>query len=744
MSKGADRAIYHTASLATLAAALLWASPSMAQDAAVDDVAQADTAGGLSDKEDASDTNKIVVTAQKRSEDVQDVPITIAVASAETLENASITNVQQLGTIVPSLNVTNVAGAVSFFIRGVGTTSSQVENQVATYVDDVYIANQRTVGQDLMDVQQVAVLKGPQGTLFGRNATGGVVQIVTRDPKFRPEFEVETGIDNYGTWRSDFFAGGALNDSVRASLTGSYTTQADGWGHNPIADYDTFKIDNSVFLRGKVLADISDRVSFKVAGSYQYSEGTYDIIETPFPGTVLGFEPDVVGTEGNRDSRGEFPNTTSLENVTVSGDLRIDLGVAEFRSISGYSSGSHDWQFDADRTPTPAFNIYDYETFDNFSQELQLVSNSGGPLEWAVGAFYFHNVNENNPIVYDFMGPFAPDPDSLALDTIYGSESADSYAGYAQGTLEILPRTNLTVGARYTWEKRRIVADENGVLNDGTDVSIASVDKSVTFDAWTYRIGLDHQIDDRILLYLSFDRGFKAGGFNISTPTNDAFYPETLNAWQGGVKFESVDGNLRFNTGVFYYDYKNIQLKSFTPLKSSQITNAAKAEMYGLEADLTAYVTPDFWLVGNMSLLHANFKDYPNAIISQDLGGGFFALEPGDATGNRLPFAQPFQLSVALNYDLETRFGDILFNITNSYNSAFYYEPDNALRQPAYDYLNLSAKWTDPSDTYDVRVWVSNLLDEDVGATVSTQTIGQFVSYNNPPRRFGITLGARF
>ncbi len=199
---------------------------------------------------------------------------------------------------------------------------------------------------------------------------------------------------------------------------------------------------------------------------------------------------------------------------------------------------------------------------------------------------------------------------------------------------------------------------------------------------------------------------------------------------------------MRLNNSLFYYDYKNIQVVSFTIV--SQVTNGAAAEMYGMDTDLEARINQHFSVTANLSLLHSAFTDYKNAVFTVPLGGGAYSLVSGDATGNRTPYSQPVQASIGFNYTFDTSVGNLLFNLTNSYNSDFYYEADNNMRQPAFDYLNISTLWTSPNGRYSVRLWGTNLLDERVGTYAASQALGLLVSYGNPPLLYGVTFGVKF
>ncbi|MEJ0024765.1 MAG: TonB-dependent receptor [Rhizomicrobium sp.] len=728
----------HSLLFAASAVALIAGAPARAQDAAAPPRDAGPSQG-------AATVETVVVTAERRSQDVQTVPIAITAASAERLQAVGITNTQQLSLIAPSLNVSNIAGGVSFFIRGVGTTASQVENQVVTYLDDVYVPDQRHVGLDLIDVDQVAVLKGPQGTLFGRNATGGVIQVSTRDPGDTPEMEVRTSLDNYFTSRSGIFVGGPITDSIRGSFTGGFTTQGNGWGHNPIANYDTFKISDDLNLRGKLIFDFGNDASLKLIADYKNMDDTAAIIEVPYPGTVLAFEPGVVGPDNYYNSRGNYPNVQHMTDGGLSADLRFKVGDLSVRSITGYRAGIDNFQFDADRTPVPAFDINVKERDHNFSQEVQVLSPEDGPFKWVLGAYYFHNYNGALPFTLHFQGPFAPGPTDLGHEFISAVETTNSFAGFGQATWEILPGTHLTGGLRYTTEKRQLFGSDTGTLNDGTPETFSTANgtgpHTITFGNWSFRGALDHQFTDDIMGYISFDRGFKSGGYNISSLTNPAFKPEQLDAYQAGLKTELFDHRLRLNAAAFYYDYRNVQVVTFTFV--SQITNGAAAEMYGIDADFEAQIDDHLSLTGGLSLLHSVFTNYKNAVFTVPLGGGAYSLISGDATGNRTPFSEPVQASLGVDYTVDTDMGGLLFNVTDSYNSDYYYEADNNMRQPAYNMLNASATLTLPGDKYSVKLWGTNLLDKRVGTYAASQALGLLVSYGTAPRLFGITLDAK-
>ncbi|HTU09590.1 MAG TPA: TonB-dependent receptor [Allosphingosinicella sp.] len=729
-------------SSSTLALLALAASPAHAQEPPADPAAAAPA-----DEREAGTVEEIVVTAQRRSENMQNVPIAITAVSEEQIATTGITGMQQLSTIVPGINIRNASGAAQFYIRGVGTSATVVENPVAVYVDDIYLPTQRAVNLDFIDVAQVSVLKGPQGTLFGRNSTGGVFQIRTREPTERFQLHARTSIDNYGTWRNGLWLGGGIAEGVRASLTGAYTTQAEGWGRNTVAGYDTFKIDEDYALRGRVLVDAGN-LRVRLAADYTSRAGNIGQNEVPYPGTYLQFDPVRVGANDTNsdvfDTRYNDGSYQTLEDGGVSMAIDYDTGPVILRSITARRWGQAYYEFDIDRTATNATFTSGTEDYNSTSQEIQIVSNMGDRFTWVLGGFYFRFMDSLDPARVFFKGPAAPLPTSNARQDTFTRQLATSYAAFGQATYRLFDETRLTFGIRYTDETRDFTGVRQLTRNDGTFIPNAVVvDSSVSATNWSFRAALDHRFSQDIMVYAAFNRGFKSGGFNLNDPTNPPYAPEQLDAYSVGFKADLFGRRLRFNADAFYYDYTNLQVVRFDVV--SVITNAASAEMYGIDLELQAYATDNLFLTAGLSLLHSEFISYPNAgaSIPATVPGNANVLTFADAAGNRVPYAQPVTFNVGINYTHETSWGRLLFAANNSYNGRYYHEADNRLSQSPYNILGASITWTSNDDRFSARLWVTNLLNEYVATQGSSQRNGYLSNYNNPPRLFGLTLEAR-
>ena len=694
---------------------------------------------------------EIVVTAQKRSENLQRVPIVITVVSGAKLAAAGVAALTDLGVVAPGLTVrTSGGGVFQPSLRGISTSSNVVENPVALYIDGVYLPQQREGNRELPDVEQIAVLKGPQGTLFGRNATGGVIQITTQRPTEQFAFMGKAEIDNYATLRTSAFMTGGLAPNLAASLSADYATQGKGYGTNLTTGNDTFKISHAFGLRGKLLFEPDADTSFLLIGDYlDRKDYTYSFVATP--GT--SFSVPLPGPlPGLRDTYASFDPFAQFKGGGVSLTADRNLGFAKLVSITAYRRGVSSYKFEDAPAGQPVFDVgvaAGGQPNHSFSEELQLVSEKTKVITYTAGVFYFYNYNANLPILRQFYAPFYGNPPAAVLaglnqDTqTYGAEQTRSVAPFAQVGIRLLDDTTLTLGGRYTYEKRELTGQV--ILNryNGSAKTINYNPAPLTINKPTWRIALDHQFTSDVLGYVSYNRGIKSGGFNILNPGNPAYLPEQLDSYEAGLKTELFDRHLRLNAGGFYYDYTNLQVTQFVGV-SQTVTNGAKARLYGLDADFTARATPELTLSGGLELLSARFTSYTGAVGSIPKPNGGATLISVDATGNRIPQAQKVAGTLSVDYEKSVSFGTVHANVTANYNGDYKIEADNFLTQGAYTMLNASLEWRRQGDHLSVSIWVRNLTNALVLTNATSQAIGYPVSYSVPPRTFGITAKVKF
>ncbi len=701
-------------------------------------------AADAEDQAASTQVGDIVVTAQRRAENLQKVPIVITAVTGEQLANAGVTSVTTLATVAPGLT-TRTSGGAAFqpSLRGIGTSSNVVENPVALYIDGVYLPNQNDGNRELPDVEQVAVLKGPQGTLFGRNATGGVIQITTRRPSQELQVQAKAEIDNYATFRGGVFLSGGLAQGIAASISADYAHQGDGWGKNFTTGNDTFRLAHALTLRGKLLLEPGPNTSILLIGDY-LDRKTFTYTFVPYRGT--SFIRPLPGGYGKQDTYSTVDPFATFKGGGASMTVEQDFGYAKLVSITAYRRGSTGYLFDDVPAGIPIFYVGvkpgDQQN-RSFTQELQLVSDNLGAITYTMGLYYYHNRFGNQPILRQFFPPFFPPYTAPVSATpqrttqTFGTERTESVAPFGQVGIRFAPNTTLTLGGRYTYEKRELTGR---VVTAGIPPAptVLFNPAALTIRKPTWRIALDHQFTPDVLGYVSYNRGIKSGGFNILNPANPAYLPERLDAYEAGLKTELLDRRVRLNLGGFYYNYNNLQVTQFVNLAQS-VVNGAKARLYGVDVDFTARATSELSFNGGFEVLHAEFTSYPNAVGSIPKATGGATLIVVNASGNRIPQSQKFAGTLAADYEHAVSFGTLHANVTANYNGDYKIEADNFLTQDAYTLLNASLEWRSPDSRYSLAIFGRNLFDEKVLNNATSQAIGYPVSYAQPPRTYGVT-----
>lgn len=683
---------------------------------------------------DAEGIGDIVVTAQRRSERLQDVPVTVAAFTSERLQAAAIQSTSDLAVITPGLTMGNTSGFLRPNIRGVGTTSvgAGLENSVATYIDGIYIASQPAALLSLSDIERVEVLKGPQGTLFGRNATGGVIQVVTRQPGDEFSGSADIGYGNYDAVRGNMYLTGPLADNLAASATVSAGRHG-AFGKNLLSGRGIHNTKLDLATRGK-LRWSDGATSIALSGDYTKYDST-EVLVAGSPGAQRLFAPPFTGGYYDADI-----NIQPSRVITGGGgalQVSHDLGGVTLTSITAYRKLKFNQTLDGDAGPTPVL-IQQYTQRDRqFSQEIQLASNGDGRLQWQIGAYYFDFASHYDP--YRLI-------QATATTEIDSKQSAKSYAGFAQATWEVMDGTKVTAGVRITDETKRvrgqgILLSPAGVV---TGQAIAPVAQKKHYTPLTWRIALDHRFSADVMAYVSYSRGFKSGGYNAQTPQVIGYDPERLDAYEVGLKSDLLDRKVRLNLSAFYYNYSNIQVAAYLVATNSQIYNGAKSRIYGLDFDLEARPARGLTLTASAEALHDRFTDFPRAVISTpNTNNGGYTLAPGSAKGNRLPFAADFTVSLGADYSVPVSFGTAGINVAYYHSTGFKTEPDNRLKQSPYDTLNATIRIAGEDDSWFARLWGRNLTNSHVKLQHLTAGITEGVGYA-APRTYGITIGTHF
>ena len=718
---------------------------------------------------------EIVVTANKREENIQHVPIAITVVSGARLEANGIEDTRDLPQVVSGLTIFNNVDGTNAYLRGVGTNTvgAGSENSVATYVDNVYMMSTMGGLVQLSSIKQIEVLKGPQGTLFGRNATGGVINIRTLDPQQEPSGNLTVGYGNYNTFTGKVYLTSGITEHLAADIAGFVSLQGDGWGKNLFDGKDVGKSDQYA-IRSKWLYEPGDRDQFRLIGDYSVLKGS-PYSTAPLPGTAVNYGP------GNTTA-GERPDLApylggALAPFAVVGDPYVFQGgfydtdvVLQPRSRVRTGGGSLQWDHEFDglklmsvtayrraefgdghivqNVSVPAFRSGALltQTDTQFSQELQLGSINGARIPWVVGLYYISG--EGKYPDFRITGSILTPLETLGF---HATVTAKSGAAFGQVTAPLWSGADLTVGLRYTIERRGISGDTFVTLlpefGGFTQITPAQ-SKHTMFRKLTWRISLDQQLAPGVLGYASYNRGFKSGLYNTVPPGGDPIEPEVLDAYEIGLKSDLLDRKLRLNLAAFYYDYKNLQVLVFTPI-SSLLDNGARARLYGLDLDFTARIGGHLTLTGGASVMDSEFTSYPQAafyLLQPASAGGGAIQEIHSAKGNKLPYAPDFTFNAGANYSIPIGSGKADFNLNYSYSSKWYPNAGNSISRPSNGLLDVSANYLFPDDKWNLGIWARNITNEKYYVTVSvTGNPGGFASgIAGAPRTYGAKIGYKF
>ena len=714
--------------------------------------------------------DEIVVTAERRSETLQDVPVSISAVSGETLEESSIFDTEALASTVPGLVLQkDVVGKA--VIRGIGTENFTVGGDpgVAVYVDGAYMARSSTAIFDFFDVERVEVLRGPQGTLYGRNATGGVINVISRAPTDEFEGQVKLTAGDFGMLRSEAAISGTIANGIRGRVAGMYS-ERDGFTDNVFAgagDRGLDELDSKDLwaVRGRLDFDLGDSATLELIGEIYRDDSNppafwYTDDTLPWESGTSEFPRDLRTVSQGYEA--ETPGFTSLsvgqanrqDQTGLTARLSWDFENLSLTSVSAYRDIEFDWINDGDGLSDFLVVYFQRDESDQFSQDIQLASTGSGPFQWIAGAFY---LTEDSEGLYAIpLGPgFAPPGGfTVAFD---GTNETEAFGIFAEGSYSFGDFV-LTAGLRYSDESKD--ATLATPLFEG-DTTFPVQTQSDSFDALTPRLVLEYQALEGVNLYGSITRGFKSGGYSLLDNPINAFDEETIWAYEVGMKSQFAEDRVRLNLSAFVYDYEDQQLSQVTNL-ATQTSNAGSSSIWGLEAEFVALLGDNFRIDGNFAYLDTEFDEFcttdtrntelpldPANCSFDDGAGGTFATS--NLAGNDLPRAPDLTAFLAGTYetsltaDINGFFraewqhtGDQFFSVFNRPNVA----------QDAYDLFNASVGVAAANGSWTARLWVRNLADEEYFSNLFesgvTDTLVVPQGFVGPPRTWGLTLSLNF
>ena len=735
--------------------------------------ASATAAGGL---------EEVIVTAQKREQNAQDVGIAITAFTGNELTARGIINVQNLVDQTPGMNMEAPGGPANttISIRGVGLRDigPNAEAAVVMYRDGAYASFTPTVAMPLFDLDRVEVLKGPQGTLFGRNATGGLVHAISRRPAQEFEGYLQASGGEYGLLGFEGAVSGPLAQTVSGRLS-LYSNQHDGWVENRTGP-DGNELENYA-ARGQLLFELSDALEIHLLGYYNSYDGTVigqdqkplvrgpdgfeqlptSLVEyaafcaapapagpgspVPIPGSLT--YGNCYFADDDDPFRQSFNDTAfDVSNYGFTGTVNFDVGAdLVLTSITDYQDGDSEYFSDTDGTPAVLFPFRQNSGAQQFSQELRLADNEGG-LRWVAGLYYLDiDVDGFSTLETETL------PALGAGFTTGFDQATTSWAAFAQSEYDFTDRTTLIAGARWTRDEKEIDYDfscsdlfggfvcgiYSGIFAGSMQFGPPGQHLEFTDEDWSGKLELNFHASDDVMLYGSVNRGIKSGGFNAVVP---AFYdssvarfePETLTAYELGIKADPNDW-LRVNGSVFYYDYQDFQ--SFLVVDGFLRTINVDSEVHG--ADLEVAATPgEGWLLNlGVSYLDTESKNVP---LPSGVGTGSFDN----------PISPEWTVNGLVRYEWSLPLGRIGAQVDGAYVDE---RTTNAvdvpvLRLDSHIRANVRLTYASPDDRWNAALWVDNVTDEEVliQRLSLVGLLGSSASIVDKPRWWGVTIGYRW
>jgi len=705
---------------------------------------------------------EIVVTAQKRAESSQDVPISIQAIAADTLEKLGATEVVDLAQSAPSLSIGGVPGSQrSMGLRGVVDFSRNIgiDARMGVYVDGVYQGRSSTASQPLLGVESVEILRGPQGTLFGMNTVSGAINLNTR--KALDEFtgQVSAGAGNEGFWTGSLYLNGPLSETFFGSVAYAHL-EHDGWFENPNLGrkIGSLKEDGA---RGQLRWLASDQLEVILAGDFGRTE-------TDGPLYVKASDPAYYTENGPELDRVEFWGSALTFNYETEGGY-IVTSIGAYRESEYLARADEDFSALVEAVTTE----YD-EQADQFSQEFRVVSPINEHFDWIAGLYYFDSAVSTGRNIH-LAPPLLPSASLSGRVAIPSEITVTNYAAYVHGNHRFTDKLELTAGMRYLHVEKKLdytqvnTPDEldaaysflvnvlgypapvatalapqvPGVLLGGPN--LAYKDK-YSDDAVTPTVGLNYRFADEILGYLKYSNGLQSGGFNADfappLPPEQwiPFDSESVDAYEIGLKSTLADGRLRLNLDAFMQRYSDFQIfqRVLNGNTSIQIvSNAGKATSQGIETEITWLPTDLLQLTLNGALTEATYDRFENPAPQPG--------EPDNFNGNYLNYAPKFKVFAGVRYVQPIGgAGDLTFNVDYSHQGKMYSDPRNRATFyliPSYDLWNARVTYASAGERWNVSAWIRNATDEEY---ITNHSLASLTNIDRviwgEPRLYGISF----
>jgi iron complex outermembrane recepter protein len=678
---------------------------------------------------------ELIVTAQKREQNLQDVPVGVSLLSGRAMAEAQLKNAEELATLIPTLNVQASSGpsTASFNIRGIGTQafSVGVDPSVSTMLDGVVMGRSGMAFLDLVDVQRVEVLRGPQGTLYGKNASGGVVHIITKDPT--PEFSgtaAATAIQD-DEYRLDGSVAGPITDTLGFRLTGSGVDN-DGYAEN-YYNGDKLNSSESYNIRGKLLWEPNEDLNFLLASDYSWSDcdctalSVRSLLEPPPQQATLAELSPLVPSKHNQDVNNDERTFTNIRSSGVSLTTNWDINDYTLTAITAYRDWQSESWVDLDNRPTNPIELSAPEPpktdQDQFSQEIRVASPVADWGSFVVGAFYFEqDVKSTSALQSAIASPPLNPTIRDASTKVNGKNSAL----FGEVNFNLWRDWQLILGGRYTYDELEYHthADLSGPNVGPVFAQGGEFSDSLDEDDFSPKVALQWDVSDTTMVYASYVSGYKGPAFDTTLVAAGTYVkPETSDAWETGMKSRWFDDRLFVNATIYYAEYHDLQAQSFEDDDVTDqipgdfiLVNAGEVSTQGVEIEFMAAPMDDWTVTGGVAYTDATIDDYPLG----NCGGGQKARGEcptgfQDLSGGTLPYTPEWKVNLSTDYTirLEDMPFDLVLGTNVRWQDDVLYEmsQDKNAEQDAYTIVDIRATLAGTQEGYRVTAFVKNVFD---------------------------------
>jgi iron complex outermembrane recepter protein len=715
------------------------------------------------------DSPEIIVSARRRNESLQDTPIAITAINAAQLESKGSVNIGDLMGAAPNLLITNQnsgGAAANLAIRGLtyADVEKSQEPTVGVVVDGVFIGTSTGQFFDFFDIDQIEVLRGPQGTLFGRNTIGGVINIKRTRPTGEFGVKAEATFGSYGNRAGRAVVNVPIIGSEFAAKVFYFHNESDGYYRQGITGKRVGGSNNENF--GVSFLVKPEDSGFDAVFTVEKQKQRFDVVNSNITQTGELFCGFIPANECNRNNTSDLytvfnsPGVSNYSAPALTLEMNYDLGGVKLTSVSGYRRSSENQTQDFDASTTDLYYTRRQQNYKQLSQELRAAGKISDTFDYVVGAYLFSSKYDLLQYTRLFAFNTAIDPIQADANPQSVNGNTKSYAFFGDFNWSFADKFRLSFGGRYTHDKKKLrnAFATTGLVGQG----------SGSFSKFTPKVGVDYRPNDDTMIYASWSRGYRSGGFSPRAATaitaNVAYQPEVVDSYEVGTKLDLLDRRLQFNVAAFYSKYNDLQQNTTIPggpTGNQTITsNAGSATIKGIEADFTARPAEGFRFTGSIGYLDAKFKGF---VVGNTLAG---AIRNFDYSANNLIYSPKITASLGADYTVPTSFGSVIANIGYRYIGAYDQQISlGALTVPASATGTVIVNGNDPrvrsdrqglldaslSAKFDISgakakftVFGRNLAD-DRGTTAAFTVAGlwSFASAREP-RTYGASLGFEF